>query len=164
MGAGLAFIASVIVFRRPTRLQGRRLLLAACILVFGFIGCIMIWSSNDVALDTVVNPNKNPAGTRAVLFDVTEGTVAVLVVFLVGISCEIVTLVYLAAFLSAFYNLSSMGTYLTIKVAPVGDLLREKELDTAGIVFCWLSAVFMTFFCAFEEHSEYDDIGSDSNA
>eukprot|EP00048_Salpingoeca_helianthica_P014634 m.222719 g.222719 ORF g.222719 m.222719 type:complete len:302 (-) comp16086_c0_seq1:79-984(-) len=165
IGSGLAFIASVLVFRRANKsTNSRQSLLAALIVLFGFIGCILLWSSRDIK--TQFN-----AGDGSVtrlnygeqFFDITDGTVAVLVVFVVGIIWGITPLIYVSAFLAAFYNLSSLSTYLAVNK----DLLESENQTCAGVVFCWLSALFMVFYCAFEEGSPdtgYDGIGTDSHA
>jgi len=155
IGAGLAFIASVIVYRKSdSTLTSRKIFFSLAILLFGFIGCILLWSSDDAS-----SANLN-IYTRSQLFDCTEGTVAVLIIFLVGLSNNITPLIYVAAFLSAFYNLSSLDSYLQIK----GKLAAEHQTG-AGYVFNWLSALFMVFFCAFlEPADQYNEIGTDSHA
>jgi hypothetical protein len=161
IGAGLAFIASALVFRRQSRRSSIRNLLAAAILLFGALGCILIWSSRDIqttANGLSLSISRSAYGT--LLFDMADGTAAVLVVYLFGFLFGITPLIYVSAFLAAFYNLSSLGSFLVIKD---GDF-ESKDQTAAGCVFCWLSAVFMVFFCALEEGSADEDYGQISHA
>lgn len=154
VGSGLAFIASVLVFdpNRDGGLPMRSKLLMALIVLFAFIGCICIWQSQDVAAY---------APTRAVFFDSTCCTIAVVIIFMIGVFGNVVLLQMIAATLSAFYNLSILDVYLQVPT----DGLKESNTDCAGMVFLWLSAVGMVFYCAVfqEARSSYQNVDGGSS-
>lgn len=160
IGSGLAFIASVLVFD-PHR-EGNSVFqskpasaLMVLIVLFAFMGSICIWQSQDIAFGTP---------TRFVFFDSTCCTIAVVIIFMIGVFGNVVLLQMIAATLSAFYNLSILDVYLQVP----SDGLKEKDTDCAGMVFLWLSAVGMVFYCAVFQptgsgNSSYHNIESDSS-
>lgn len=156
VGAGLSFIASVLAFR-PKSQEPKPLLVKASVafvVLFAFIGCVCIWqsSSTDLLVGLAFNP------LRAGLFEATECTTAVGIIFLVGIFCSIDHVMYFAAAISAFYNLSIIDVYL----------LNEDDVKKdagAGVVMLWLSAVCIVVHCALtRSFSSYDQLDSSSDA
>lgn len=158
IGAGLSFIASVLAFRikkEPQSLLHK--VVIALIVLFGFIGCILIWQSRDVA-SAPANAN-----TREQLFEATQSTISVVIIFVVGVFCGMGDLVNVAAALSAFYNFSILNTYLELSDKAVNAAgLAEDSIDRAGCVLLWLSAVFLVFFCALYHSTSYLSLDSDA--
>lgn len=142
VGAGLSFIASVLVFRSKNS-EDKSLftkVTVVFVILFNFIGCVCIWQSSSLS----TNPNN--AALRSALFETTECTTAVGIVFLIGVICGIDHIFYFAAAISGFYNLSIIDTYLQFE-----DSLAKDA--AAGTVMLWLSAVAIAVYCAISRGS-----------
>lgn len=149
-GSGLAFIASVLVFRSKNSNEQAipyRLPIGIVVVLSAFIGCILVWSSSDVSF----TPPTKIAPHRAQLFEATASTVAVVIIFLVGMQFRISPLVYIAAALSAFYNLDILDTFLDIDTGA----LTSRNQTMAGCIFLWLSALAIVFYCAIVKTQTY---------
>lgn len=149
VGAGLSFIASVMAFQIKKQPQSTlRLLVISLIVLFTFIGSIIIWQSQDVQYG---------GKFRELLFEATESSISVVLIFVVGVFYGMGDLVNVAAAVSTFYNFSILNSYLEIK----GNLLEEHN-DGAGCVLLWLSSVAMVFFCAMYHSTSYLSLDSDA--